>query len=85
MHVPWHVVVDMLPHQEPFAHSTSSMQAPPSVTLPENTDVHGAGMLDGLKKTKSQSRLDSAVRQDAAWVGSNWAFPFDTAVTAANA
>ena len=45
MHVPSHVVVESTTHMEPFAHSTSSMQAPPSDTLPENATAHGSGML----------------------------------------
>jgi hypothetical protein len=69
---------------EPFEHSTSSTQVSPSETLPENTAVHGAGILVGCNKSTSQSRLDSVVRQDAACVGSNWAVPLDTAVMAAD-
>jgi hypothetical protein len=85
VHVPSHFVVEAMMHMEPFGHSTSSMQAPPLETLPENVAVHGAGTLGRLKKSASQLRLDSAVRQDAACAGSNWALPSDTAVIAADA
>src|ERR1044071_4057048 len=43
-HVPPHTGagLDVVSQREPFAHSTSSMQAPPSGTKPENTASHGA-------------------------------------------
>jgi hypothetical protein len=51
VHVPVHVIVESMMHMDPVAHSTSSMQVPPSETWPENATVHGAGML-GFQKSR---------------------------------
>jgi hypothetical protein len=69
---------------DPLAHSTSSMQEPPSATLPENTAAHAAGTLPVLRRGSPQAELASEVRQAVACAGSKWAVPFDTVVTAAD-
>jgi hypothetical protein len=84
VHLPWHGAVEEMTHMDPFAHATSSTQASPSATLPENAAKHGSGMLGRFKMLTSQSRLDSVAMQDAACCASNRAVPFDTAVTAAD-
>jgi hypothetical protein len=86
-HVPPHTGsgLDVVSHREPFEHSTSSMQAPPSGTNPENAASHGAVMLDGAQESRPQSRWDSTVRQDVAAAPSNVAVPLDTAMIAADA
>jgi hypothetical protein len=85
VHVPVHVTVESTMHKDPVAHSTSSMQVPPSGTWPENAAIHGAGRLGWVQKSVAQSTWDSAVKQAVAAASSKSAVPLDTAVTAADA
>jgi hypothetical protein len=83
-HVPVQAIDELVVHTDPFEHSTSTMQGPPSGTEPENAVSHGGGTLGRTKYAVLHSSFDNASRHDAAAVGSNMAVPFDTAVMAAD-
>ena len=62
------------------------MQAPPSCVLPEKTVAHDGGAFSTAVGNPrfAQSNCETALRQAAAACASNWAVPFNTALTAAD-